>query len=83
MKKIELRKVVFNLNEQNLSLGDLDYNDSEGLLDERRGYFHRFGDTIIYDPQQERNFPKTFAIIEEAKTGKIFEVAPRCFKFDD
>lgn len=78
----KLRKVLFNLNEQNLNLGDLDFEDPGGIMEERHGLFHCFGDVIIYDPQQERNFTKKVAIIEEICTGKVFEVAPHCIKFE-
>lgn len=78
----ELRKVIFNLNSQNLSLGDLNFNDSKGITKERRGYFHRWGDVVQYDSQSEKSFSKTVAIIEEDATGKIFEVAPHCIKFE-
>ena len=81
--KEKLRKVVFNLNDQNLTIGDLDYEDHEEITIERKGYFHRLGDVIVYDPGQERLLPKTVAIIEEAGTGVVFEVAPHCFKFED
>ena len=77
-----LRKVLFNLNEQGLSLGDLDFNDSNGITEERRGYFHRWGDVVQYDSQSEKSFSKTVAIVEEDTSGKIFEVAPHCIKFE-
>lgn len=79
----ELRKVIFNLNSQNLSLGDLDYDDPQNITEERRGYFHRWGDGVIYDANIEKKFPNTFAIVEEDKTGQIFEVAPHCVKFEN
>ena len=80
--KEELRKVLFNLNELNLSLGDLNYEDSDGIMKERHGLFHCFGDTLIYDSQQEMNLTKKVAIVEEIGTGKVFEVAPHCIKFE-
>ena len=80
--KEELRKVVFNLNELNLTIGDLGYKDPEGILVERHGYFHRLGDIIVYDPELGKNLPKTIAIIEEIDTGKVYEVAPHCFRFE-
>ena len=80
--KEELRKVAFNLNEQNLTIGDLGYEDPEGIMKERHGYFHCMGNKIIYDPQQERNLLVSVAIVEEIGTGKVFEVAPHCIKFE-
>ena len=80
---MELRKVKFNLNEQNLNLGDVDYEDKDGFLEERSGYFHRWGDVIKYDPTLTHNIQKTVAIVEEKATGKVYEVAPHCVKFED
>ena len=80
--KEELRKVRFNLNEQDLTLGDFGYEDSNGIMEERHGFFHRFGDVICYDPQQEKNIHKTVAIVEEIITGKVYEVAPHCIIFE-
>ena len=79
--KEELRKVIFNLNEQNLTIGDLGYEDTEGIMDERQGYFHRLGDLIVYDSEHGRNLQQTVAIIEEIDTGIVYEVVPHCFRF--
>lgn len=81
-EQIKLRKVRFNLNEQNLSLGDIDYEDSDSIMMMRNGYFHRFGDVICYDPKQGKNYQKTIAIVEEMETGDVFEVAPHCISFE-
>lgn len=78
----ELRKVMFVLDEQNLTIGDLGFEDAEGVAKKRHGYFHRFGDSIVYDAEQERNWPKTIAIVEEIGTGAVYEVAPRCIAFE-
>lgn len=80
--KEELRKVIFNLNEQNLSIGDLESEDSNDIMEERQGFFHCFGNVIFYDSQQERNLTKKVAIIEEISTGKVFEIAPHCIRFE-
>ena len=77
----ELRKVRFNLNEQNLSLDELDYEDSNGIMDEHHGVFHRWGDVFCYDPRTESNIQKVVAIVEEEGTGKIYEIAPHCITF--
>lgn len=77
----KLREVRFNLNEQNLNLGDLDYKDPDGITAERHGFFHRWGDVIYYDPQTESNIQKTIAIVEEIDTGKVLEIAPHCITF--
>ena len=81
--KEKLRKVIFCLNEQNLTIGDLGFEDPEGIKDERHGYFHQFGNIIVYDPKQELFFPKTVAIIEEIETGKVYEVSHHCFRFEN
>mgnify|MGYP007070111653 CR=1 FL=1 len=78
----ELRKVQFNLNEQNLTYGDLGFNDSEGIMEERHGYFHCWGNVTFYDAEEERYKQKTVAIIEDTVTGKVFEIAPRCVSFE-
>ncbi|MBR6178733.1 MAG: hypothetical protein IKQ70_12745 [Bacteroidales bacterium] len=79
----DLKKVIFDLNEQNLSLGDLNNEDKNGILFPRRGYFHRWGDIEKYDLTLGKNIQKTVAIIEEEKTGQIFEVAPHRVKFEN
>ncbi len=79
----ELRKVIFTLNEQGFSLGDLGCEDTKGTLDERRGYFHRWGDIVQYDATLERNVQKTIAIVEDETTGLVSEVAPHCVKFQN
>ena len=80
--KEELRKVQFNLNEQNLSLGDLG-EDTEGVSIERHGYFHCWGNVNFYDAEEERFKQSKVGIIEECGTGKVFEVAPKCIKFEE
>ncbi len=74
-----LRKVRFNLNNQDLTLGDCGFDDPEGILRERTGYFHRFGDVECL-PNDE-NVLKTVAIVEEEATGLVYEVAPHCIQF--
>ncbi len=79
--KEKLRTVFFNINEENLTLGDLNFENPERIMDEHHGYFHRFGDIIVYDAKQEKNLLKTVAIIEEIKTGIVYEVSPHCIRF--
>lgn len=81
--KENLRKVQFDLNELNLTIGDLGIEDSKDVLKKRHGYFHRMGDIIVYDPQQEKNLQKTVAIIEEIGTGKVYEVSPKRVVFEE
>ena len=78
MQKI-LRKVRFNLNGQGLTLGDCEFNDPEGILTERTGYFHRFGDVMCLSNAE--NVLRTVAIVEEEATGNVYEVAPHCIQF--
>lgn len=77
----ELRKVRFNLNEQNLSLGDLGYEDPNGITTERHRFYHRWDNVINYDPQTESDIQKIVAIVEEMSTGKVSEIAPQCITF--
>lgn len=83
---VKLRKVFFNLNELNLTVGDLhsdgNYEDNEDITIERIGLFHRWGDVTYYDSKLERYIQKTVAIVEEIETGKIYEVAPKCITFE-
>lgn len=79
--KEELRKVIFNLNDQNLTLGDMEFNDSKGVMEERHGFFHCWGNVELYNPEEGNIKLKTVAIVEEATTGRIFEVAPKCMSY--
>lgn len=80
--KEELRKVRFNLNEQDLTIGDLGYEDNENLLVERHGFFHCWGNVMFYDSEDEVFKLRTVAIVEESGTGKVFEIAPRCIEYE-
>ena len=82
MKEIK-RKVIFNLNEQGLGILEDDGNDNNSVdvHKERQGLFHRWGDVVWYDPNTEKYFQKTIAIVEETPTGIIHEVSPHCIKF--
>ena len=79
----KLRKVKFDLNEQGLTIGDLQDRDADGILTERYGYFYRLGDVICYDADSGRSLSKTVAIIEEDGTGKVYPVAIGRFEFVD
>ena len=76
-----LREIKFNLNEQDLTLGDLGYDDHDGILNERHGYFHCWGNVEFYDSENGRLYLRKVAIVEESETGKIFEVAPKNIVF--
>ena len=78
-----LRKVHFNLNDQNFTLGDLDYEDPTGKLEEREGYLHCWGKVDYYDSEEGRFKQRTIGVIEECGTGMVYEVASKCVKFDD
>ena len=79
--KEKLREVYFNLNEQNLSHGDLGYEDSDGIIEDRHGYFHCWGNVEVYDFEERKFNLRIMAIIEESNTGQIFEVSPKCVRF--
>lgn len=79
----KLRKVEFALNERNSAIGDLSYENKEGVLKTRNSFFHRFGDFVHYDSGSGRERQKTMAIIEVNKTGKIYKVAVNHIQFED
>lgn len=81
--KEELRKVRFNLNVQNLTIGDLGFEDPEEILKERLGYFHCWGNVDFYDSEEGQFKLRKVAIVEESKTGKIFEISPKCIEFEE
>lgn len=77
------RKVLFNLGEINRkdsTFGDLD-TDTEGILKEREGMFHCWGDAIHCDSKTGQKLQKTVAIVEEVDTGRIYLVDPRTIIF--
>lgn len=81
----KLREVTFTL--EPFKEGTfLDYEmageDAEKITKRRDGYFHRWGDTIVYDPELSRNLQKTVGIVEEIETGSIYEVLPAVIIFN-
>ena len=77
-----LRKVQFNLNESELSIGDLESEGDREILKEQQGLFHHWGEIVWYDSLIEKKLQKTIAIVKEIGTGKVFEVAPHCNTFE-
>lgn len=78
----KLRKVKFNLseiNEQDLTVGDHE-TDKDGILEERQGWFHRWGDEVYIDPDTDKKFQQTVAIVED-ETGRVYLVSPKTIIF--
>lgn len=53
---------------------DYKYLDSPLLVK-----FHRWGDEPIYE--EEKYFSRTFAIVEDEETGKVYTVDPKHIQF--
>lgn len=77
-KMEHLRKVIFTERPQNWATFDGVYGKMET---EMNGFFHGFGNHPIYDHNAERYIDQTIAIVEEEKTGMVFEVLPQCLQF--
>ena len=78
----KLKHVRFTLNEGHFAIGDLEINDSDDLLKERDGLFHRWGDVCFYNQENQSFLTKTVGIVEEKSTGIVFEVSPHCIIFE-
>lgn len=77
-----LRNVVFKLEQENMTIGD--YATQEELEEKtkkREGFFHMFGNELIYDDKAECYLVRTIGIVEEEKTGKVFHVVPKFITF--
>ena len=82
MKK-HLRKVQFNLSDakcKDYTIGDME-SDENGILKERYGLFHRWGEAIRCDSESGQKLQETVAIIEEIETGYIYKVNPNTMVF--
>ena len=79
----ELRKVQFNLGEdkcENYTIGDIEY-DNEGILKERFGVLHCWGEAIRCDSETGQKYQETVAIVEEIGTGMVYKVDPATIVF--
>lgn len=79
--KETLRKVQFNLSdEKSYSYGDLE-SDDEGILKERFGVLHCWGESVSIDSETNQKFQETVAIVEEINSGKVYKVDPNSIVF--
>ena len=75
-----LRKVIFTLAQPGLSI--MDYGDeAEEKLKEREGFFHKLGDSPIWNPEENKWIERTVGIVEEVATGKVHTVYPEMITF--
>ena len=78
-----LRKVQFNFGEdkcKNYTIGDIE-DDKEGILKERYGRFHCWGEAIRCDSETGTILQETVAIVEEIETGDVFKIDPNTIVF--
>lgn len=78
-----LRKVQFNLGEakcEDYTYGDME-SDSSGILKERQGWFHCWGEAVHSDNETGQNLQETIAVVEEINSGKIYKVDPNTIVF--
>lgn len=78
-----LRKVQFNLSDakcKDYTIGDRE-NDVNGILKERYGLFHCWGEIIRSDSETGRKLQETVAIVEEIGTGEVYKANPNTIVF--
>lgn len=81
--KEKLRRVQFNLSNakcKEYTFGDIEHDD-KGILKERFGLFHCWGETIRCNSETGQKFQETIAIVEEEGTGDIYTVDPNAIVF--
>lgn len=79
----ELREVVFCLKQQKMAI--MDYSSREEALEktkQREGYFHCFGNELLYDETAQCFREIKVGVVEEKGTGRVYHVVPKniCFK---
>ena len=82
MKEV-LRKVLFNLSDakcKDYSVGDR-WTDEGGILKERHGLLHCWGEAIRCDSETVQKFQETVAIVEDIETGNVYKVDPNTIVF--
>ena len=81
---MKLRKVTFQLCRGEGIYPDMS-PDEERQFEEstrtRNGYFHCWTPAIVHNAQLDQDVPGTLAIIEEAGSGKLYELGIYRFKF--
>ena len=81
-----LRKVKFKLETPGASLGDYEGMPEDEIVEltnERNGYFHIFGNVPFWDAVSGSYRDRVMGIVEEAKTGKVFNVYPENIMFEN
>lgn len=80
----QLREIKFSLAEPGFSIMDYDPSDmSVGLekTKERDGFFHCFGNKLVWDAEKSCWRDQAIAIVEEKISGKVYEVFPETVTF--
>lgn len=75
--------VQFNLSDakcKDYTIGDRE-NDVNGILKERYGLFHCWGEAIRYDSETGNKLQETVAIVEEIGTGDVYKANPDTIVF--
>ena len=62
------------------TIGDRE-NDVNGILKERYGLFHCWGEIIRSDSETGRKLQETVAIVEEIGTGEVYKANPNTIVF--
>lgn len=78
-----LRKVQFNLSDtkcKDYTIGDRE-TDESGILKERYGLFHCWGEVIRCDSESGLKYQETVAIVEEIGTGDVYTANPNTIVF--
>ena len=81
--KEKLRKVQFNFGDakcKDYTFGDTQ-SDEKGILKERYGLLHCWGEAIRYDSETGQKFQETVAIVEEVDSGAVYKVDPNTVIF--
>ena len=79
----KLRLVRYSIKPFGGSIGDFESggHDANELMQERKGWFHTWGNAPFYDAETSTWHDKTVAIVEEKETGKIHKVQPEFLNF--
>lgn len=78
----KLRKVKFNLNNNELNYGELaNEQNGEELSRDRYGWFHCFGNKLVYCSKNECFLSQLMGCVEEEQTGQVYFVLPINIQF--
>lgn len=82
MDEKKLRKVKFNLNNNELNYGELvNEQNGEELSRDRYGWFHGFGNCLYRDITEGQIITMFMGIVEEENTGRVYQVLPKNIEF--